>query len=54
MLLTYAPQEQRLSDYLRCTTFKLTPAEIKEFGELGEKKHFRGFWKKKFSDDDTS
>jgi diketogulonate reductase-like aldo/keto reductase len=46
--ITTSSKEQRLSDYLRCTTFKLTPAEIKEINKLGAKKHYRGFWLDKF------
>jgi diketogulonate reductase-like aldo/keto reductase len=49
--ITTSSKEQRLSDYLRATTFKLTPKEVEEIGELGLKKHFRGFWNNKFTDD---
>jgi diketogulonate reductase-like aldo/keto reductase len=52
--ITTSGKEQRLSDYLRALTFKLTPKEIKEINELGQKKHFRGFWAKKFADNDRS
>jgi diketogulonate reductase-like aldo/keto reductase len=52
--ITTSAKEQRLSDYLRCTKFKLTPAEIKQLNELGEQKHFRGFWLKKFDSNDRS
>ncbi|OCL02168.1 aldo-keto reductase family 1 member C13 [Glonium stellatum] len=52
--VTTSSKEQRLSDYLRATTFKLTPAEIKEIKELGEQKHYRGFWTDKFDPDDRS
>jgi diketogulonate reductase-like aldo/keto reductase len=52
--ITTSGKEQRLSDYLRAITFKLTPKEIKEINELGQKKHFRGFWAKKFADNDRS
>ncbi|GME27038.1 Aldo-keto reductase [Neofusicoccum parvum] len=52
--ITTSSKEQRLSDYLRAATFKLTPAEIKELKELGEKKHFRGFWNDIYSPDDKS
>lgn len=52
--ITTSSKEQRLSDYLRCATFKLTPAEIKQIKEQGEQKHFRGFWTKKFAADDRS
>ncbi|KAF2257544.1 aldo-keto reductase family 1 member C13 [Lojkania enalia] len=52
--ITTSGKEQRLSDYLRTTTFKLTPAEIKELNGVGEKKHFRGFWAKMFEEGDRS
>lgn len=50
--ITTSSKEQRLSDYLRATTFKLTPSEIKKLNELGQQKHFRGFWNDKFDKDD--
>ncbi|KXT06613.1 hypothetical protein AC578_8614 [Pseudocercospora eumusae] len=50
--ITTSGKEQRLSDYLRAMTFKLTPKEIQQLNEEGAKKHFRGFWNHKFSDDD--
>ena len=52
--ITTSGKEQRLSDYLRAATFKLTPAEIKEINELGQQKHYRGFWNHIFSEDDRS
>ncbi|KAF2145951.1 uncharacterized protein K452DRAFT_219383 [Aplosporella prunicola CBS 121167] len=52
--LTTSGKEQRLSDYLRCATFKLSPKEIQEVKALGEKKHYRGFWAKHFAEDDRS
>jgi diketogulonate reductase-like aldo/keto reductase len=52
--ITTSSKEQRLSDYLRSTKFKLTPAEIKQLNELEEQKHFRGFWRPKFATDDRS
>ncbi|PVI08671.1 aldo-keto reductase family 1 member C13 [Periconia macrospinosa] len=52
--ITTSSKEQRLSDYLRALTFKLTPKEIQEINELGQKKHFRGFWMKHFDDNDRS
>ena len=52
--ITTSSKEQRLSDYLRAMAFKLTPAEIKEIIELGQNKHFRAFWKKKYDDNDRS
>jgi len=50
--ITTSGKEQRLSDYLRAMTFKLTPAEIKQINEAGSKKHQRGFWNHKFGPDD--
>ena len=47
--ITTSSKEQRLSDYLRAMTFKLTPKEVKDINELGQQKHFRGFWAKKVS-----
>lgn len=52
--ITTSSKEERLSDYLRAFTFKLTPAEIKEINELGQQKHFRGYWTAKFAADDRS
>ncbi|KAF1990560.1 aldo-keto reductase family 1 member C13 [Aulographum hederae CBS 113979] len=52
--ITTSGKEQRLSDYLRCATFKLTPKEVEEIGTKGEEKHFRGFWNDKFDKDDRS
>lgn len=47
--ITTSSKEQRLSDYLRALSFKLTPKEIKDINELGQKKHYRGFWAAKVS-----
>lgn len=52
--VTTSSKEQRLSDYLRAATFKLTPEEIRVIKEKGEEKHFRGFWSDKFKEDDRS
>jgi diketogulonate reductase-like aldo/keto reductase len=48
MLIRLQSKEQRLSDYLRAATFKLTPKEIKELNEYGQQKRYRGFWAQKF------
>jgi len=50
--ITTSSKEQRLSDYLRAMTFKLTPKEIDMINEEGAKHHLRGFWKHKFAADD--
>ncbi|KAB8342809.1 hypothetical protein FH972_022407 [Carpinus fangiana] len=52
--VTTSGKEQRLSDYLRCATFKLTPKEIQEINDLGDQKHYRAFFKDKFAADDRS
>lgn len=54
VVITTSSKEQRLSDYLRAATFKLTPKEIETLNELGDKKHFRGFWGDKYAKDDRS
>jgi diketogulonate reductase-like aldo/keto reductase len=53
-VVTTSSKEQRLSNYLRCTRFKLTPEEVREIARVGEEKHLRCFWAKKFADDDRS
>ncbi|GAM83640.1 hypothetical protein ANO11243_016280 [Dothideomycetidae sp. 11243] len=50
--ITTSSKEQRLSDYLRAMTFKLTPKEIEEINNYGKEKNFRGFWSKKFAEND--
>jgi len=52
--LTTSDKEQRLKAYLKIAQFKLTPKEVQTISEIGQKKHFRGFWKGKFGDDDRS
>ena len=52
--ITTSSKEQRMSDYLRCTRFELTPSEVKEITKLGEEKHYRGFWTNKFAADDRT
>ena len=42
--ITTSGKEQRMSDYLRAVTFKLTSKEVETIAELGSQKHFRGFW----------
>jgi diketogulonate reductase-like aldo/keto reductase len=49
--ITTSSKEQRLSDYLRAATFKLTPKEIKEINEMGQKKYYRGFWAKNINEE---
>lgn len=51
--LTTSSKAERLEGYLeRLPKFKLTPDEIAEISRLGKQKHFRGFWRKKFDEND--
>jgi diketogulonate reductase-like aldo/keto reductase len=50
--LTTSDKEQRLRQYLKISEFKLTPKEIETISELGQEKHFRGFWNVKYAADD--
>ncbi|KAF2755612.1 Aldo/keto reductase [Pseudovirgaria hyperparasitica] len=52
--ITTSSKEQRLSDYLRAATFKLNPSEIQSLKEIGENKHFRGFYTNKFEVNDRT
>ncbi|KAH8593186.1 putative NAD/NADP-dependent indole-3-acetaldehyde reductase [Bisporella sp. PMI_857] len=54
VVLTTSAKEERLRGYQKVWKFKLTPKEVETVAEIGKKKHFRGFWKDKFSDDDRS
>lgn len=50
--VTTSAKEQRMSDMLRVTTFKLTPKEIQELSAAGAGKHYRGFMRDLFGNDD--
>jgi len=52
--ITTSGKEQRLSDYLRAATFKLTPEEVRYIVEKGQEKHYRGFWNHIFKEGDRS
>ncbi|KAF4344038.1 alcohol dehydrogenase [Fusarium beomiforme] len=53
--LTTSNKAERLEGYLaKLPKFKLTQDEIAEISRLGAKKHFRGFWKNKFDENDRS
>ncbi|RDW95306.1 putative NAD indole-3-acetaldehyde reductase [Coleophoma crateriformis] len=52
--ITTSSKEDRLKAYLKVAQFKLTPKEVDQIKELGQQKHFRGFWNAKFADDDRS
>lgn len=52
--ITTSGKEERLSDYLRAMSFKMTPKEVNDIAQAGKKKHFRGFWQAKFDANDPS
>jgi diketogulonate reductase-like aldo/keto reductase len=52
--ITTTAKEQRMSDYLRALTFKLTPKEVQEIARIGDTFHHRAFWKNKFDQADRS
>ena len=52
--ITTSSKEERLSDYLRAMTFSLTPKEVKDLSDAGLQKHYRGYWRAKYDDNDTS
>ncbi|KAL8780191.1 MAG: hypothetical protein Q9213_006589 [Squamulea squamosa] len=52
--ITTSGKEERLSDYLRTMTFNLTPKEMNEISQIGDKKHYRSFFQDKFSKNDRS
>ena len=54
VVITTSGKEQRLSDMLRATTFKMTPKEVRDISNAGLLKHFRGFWQAKFDENDRS
>lgn len=52
--LTTSGKEERLKQYQKISQFKLTTEEISLITEIGKKKHYRGFWREKFAEDDWS
>ena len=52
--ITTSGKEQRLSDYLRAMTFKLTPKEVEDITNIGNEKHHRAFWTDKFDASDRT
>jgi diketogulonate reductase-like aldo/keto reductase len=52
--ITTSAKEQRMSDYLRVMTFKLTPVEVDEISKAGNEHHYRAFWTNKFEADDRT
>jgi diketogulonate reductase-like aldo/keto reductase len=54
VVLTTSSSADRLKNYLKALTFKLTAEEVEKISTLGLQKHYRGFWRNKFDDDDRS
>jgi diketogulonate reductase-like aldo/keto reductase len=52
--LSTSSSEERLKQYQKILTFKLTKEEVEEITKVGLRKNYRGFWKDKFADDDWS
>ncbi|PLB49855.1 aldo/keto reductase family protein [Aspergillus steynii IBT 23096] len=52
--VTTSSKESRLQEYLRVLKFELTPEEVDTISRLGQEKHYRAFWGKKFAEDDRS
>lgn len=50
--LTTSASADRLKQYQKVETFKLTPEEVKEISDIGQQKHYRGFWKDRFDPND--
>jgi diketogulonate reductase-like aldo/keto reductase len=52
--ITTSGKEQRMSDYLRVMTFKLTPMEVEEISRVGKEYHYRAFWANNFDANDRT
>ena len=52
--ITTSGKEQRMSDYLRAMTFKLTRTELDEISKIGNEHHHRGFWNHKIEANDRN
>ncbi|KAI3397031.1 hypothetical protein diail_11266 [Diaporthe ilicicola] len=51
--ITTSSREDRLRQYVdKLPSFNLTSEEVKEISDLGLKKHFRGFWRDQYDEDD--
>lgn len=51
--ITTSSREDRLQHYLATLpSFELTAEEVKTISDLGKKKHYRGFWRDQYSDED--
>ncbi|KAK7920583.1 NAD/NADP-dependent indole-3-acetaldehyde reductase, partial [Apiospora marii] len=53
--ITTSSSEQRLQSYLnKIPSFKLTPREVERIAAVGQEKHYRGFWRNRFAEDDRT
>lgn len=53
--ITTSSREDRLRGFLAAVpSFKLTPAEVEKIAVKGREKHFRGFWRHKFDENNRS
>ena len=52
--ITTSGKPDRLTHYLRATTFTLADDEKAQIAAEGDKKHFRGFFNSQFADDDRT
>lgn len=51
--ITTSSKEERLRQYLaKLPGFQLTPDEVEAISDAGFKKHYRGFWRNQYADDD--
>lgn len=51
--ITTSSKEDRLKQYVsKLPSFQLTSEEVDEISELGFKKHYRGFWRDQYAEDD--
>ncbi|PHH89703.1 hypothetical protein CDD83_5454 [Cordyceps sp. RAO-2017] len=53
VVITTSSKQERMERYVsKLPQIKLTPREVSDISEAGKQKHFRGFWKDKFGEDD--
>lgn len=51
--ITTSSKEERLLQYVaKLPSFQLTPDEVAAISDAGFKKHYRGFWRDQYADDD--
>lgn len=54
IVVTTSGKEDRLKSVWKILDFKLTPEEVKEIAQVGNQKHYRGFWATSFAENDRS